>query len=75
MCVGALNTNSIESLWAIVKRAYIGIHHHWSEKHTQRYLDGCAFRLNTKDADPSARVGILISQGLSIRLPYRELTQ
>ena len=72
---GRTHTNSIESLWAIVKRAYIGIHHHWSRKHTQRYLDGCTFRLNTREADPAARVGILIRQAMSVSLPYRELTK
>lgn len=70
---GITHTNSIESLWALVKRAYIGIHHFWSCKHTQRYLDGCTFRLNTKAFDPSSRVSRLIRQGMSVSLSYQEL--
>ncbi len=42
-----VHINSIESLWALVKRVYIGIHHHWSEKHMQRYLDACVFRVKS----------------------------
>lgn len=71
---GETHTNTIEGFWALVKRAYVGIHHHWSRKHTQRYLDGCAFRLNNKDAGRADRVTRLICRGLSGRLTYRGLT-
>ena len=47
--VGDVHTNSIESAWAILKRGWYRIHHHWSKKHESRYVDECAFRLNTKD--------------------------
>ena len=46
-----VTTNGIESIWALVKRTYIGTHHWWSLKHTQRYLDGCAFRQNVEKGD------------------------
>ena len=69
------HTNSIESLWAFVKRAYVGIHHHWSRKHTQRYLNGCTFRLINKDRDSVDKVLALISQGMTARMPYKELIQ
>ena len=70
---GEAHTNSIESFWALVKRAYIGIHHWWSKKHMQRYLDGCAFRMNNKDMGRAARVAHLIENGLSSRMTYKGL--
>ncbi len=71
---GVAHTNSIESFWALAKRAYVGVHHHWSAKHTQRYLDGCAFRLNAKDMGHADRVTHLIDRGLSVSLSYKDLT-
>ncbi len=70
---GEVHTNSIESFWAIVKRAYIGIHHFWSDKHSRRYLDGCTFRLNTNQCTQDERVATLIGNGIGISLPYKEL--
>lgn len=35
---GDVHTNSIESLWAKLKRSYIGVFHHISRKHLHRYL-------------------------------------
>jgi len=45
---GDVHTNSIESVWAVLKRGYYGIFHQWSEKHTPRYIDEFSFRLNTR---------------------------
>ncbi len=70
---GNIHTNSIESFWALVKRAYVGIHHHWSKKHTQRYLDACAFRLNSKGKTQCQRIDSLMEFGMSVKLPYKEL--
>ncbi len=68
-----VHTNSIESLWALIKRVYIGIHHHWSEKHMQRYLDACVFRINRKKVDTLNRVDDLLSMAMGARLTYKEL--
>ncbi|MDE2828453.1 MAG: IS1595 family transposase [Bacteroidota bacterium] len=32
------HTNSIESLWVLIKRGYYGTHHLWSCKHVHRYV-------------------------------------
>ena len=40
------STNSIESVWAVLKRGIYGTYHHVSEKHLARYVDEAAFRLN-----------------------------
>ena len=69
------HTNGIESVWALVKRVYMGIHHHWSRKHTQRYINSCVFRLNNTDLESQDRVNRLIRCGLSVQLPYKELAK
>ena len=39
-CLGGfVHTNTIESVWALLKRQIIGIHHWVSPKHLQRYVD------------------------------------
>ena len=72
--VNGVTTNGIESFWARVKRTYIGTHHWWSRKHTQLYLDGCAFRENVVRGFEATT---LLHTGMSpdAALPYKELTQ
>jgi transposase-like protein len=41
-----ITTNGIESAFAVMKRGIIGVYHHISPKHTGRYMDEFAFRLN-----------------------------
>jgi transposase-like protein len=43
---GPVSTNSIESVWAVLKRGLHGVYHHASPKHLQRYVDEFTFRLN-----------------------------
>ena len=44
---GMAHTNGIESLWAVLKRAFYGIYHSFSIKHLQRYLNEVCYRLNS----------------------------
>ena len=46
---GAVHTNSIESVWAVMKRGMHGVYHHASAKHLPRYVDEFTFRLNEGD--------------------------
>lgn len=41
-----VSTNSIEAVWAVLKRGIYGTFHHVSEKHLGRYVDEFTFRLN-----------------------------
>jgi transposase-like protein len=43
---GAAHTNSIESVWAVLKRGLHGVYHHASPKHLFRYVDEFTWRLN-----------------------------
>ena len=72
--LNGITTNGIESFWARVKRTYMGTHHWWSRKHTQRYLDSCAFRENV---DQGQEALALLDTGMApdAALPYKELTQ
>ena len=46
-----LNTNSIESFWAIVKRGIMGQYHQVSDKYLQRYVDEFCFKYNNRKED------------------------
>ena len=41
-----VTTNGMESVFAVFKRGLIGVYHHASPKHLDRYVDEFAFRLN-----------------------------
>ena len=43
---GMASTNSIESVWAVLKRGYYGTYQNWSVKHCRAYVDEFTFRLN-----------------------------
>lgn len=46
-----LNTNSIESFWAIVKRGIVGQYHQVSDKYLPNYIDEFCFKHNNKKFD------------------------
>lgn len=46
-----LNTNTIESFWAIIKRQIIGQHHHVSLKHLPKYVAETVFKYNNRNDD------------------------
>lgn len=46
-----INTNSIESFWAIIKRQIIGQHHQVSAKHLPRYVAEAVFKHNNRTDD------------------------
>lgn len=46
-----VNTNSIESFWAIIKRQIIGQHHHVSARHLPKYVAETVFKYNNRKQD------------------------
>ena len=72
---GEVHTNGIESVWAVLKRSYIGVFHWWSRKHMVRYLAECEARLNMRDLDGGDRLARLFDNVEGRRLTYRELTE
>ena len=73
---GMAHTNGIESVWAVLKRGFNGVYHHWSVKHLARYVDEFTFRLNEGNVrrDTIDRLHSVIDGMVGKRLTYAELT-
>jgi transposase-like protein len=74
---GAVSTNSIESVWAVMKRGMHGVYHHASAKHLPRYVDEFTFRLNEGDVKIHTldRLDSFIKAVDGKRLTYARLIQ
>lgn len=73
---GTVSTNSIESVWAVLKRGIHGVYHHASEKHLGRYVNEFTFRLNDGNVKRHTleRLDSFVAVTANKRLTYRELT-
>jgi hypothetical protein len=69
---GDAHTNSIESIWALLKRQIIGTHHAVSRKHLQKYVQEMTWRLNRRSMTPSDRMNDLF-RCVAGALPYKVL--
>lgn len=67
-----IHTNEIESVWALLKRQIIGIHHWVSEKHLSQYVAEMTWRFNRREFGEGERVTAFLSQ-LEGRLTYKAL--
>jgi transposase-like protein len=74
---GAAGTNSIESVWAVMKRGVHGVYHQVSSKHLHRYVDEFTFRLNEGNVDTHTldRLDLFIKAMDGKRLTYERLIQ
>ncbi len=70
---GPVHTNSLESFWATMKRAYIGTFHHLSKKHLWRYVNEFMGRYNIRDEDTIDQMKSIARGLLGRRLTYRDL--
>jgi transposase-like protein len=70
--VGDAHTNSIESVWALLKRQISGIHHWVSPKHLDRYVGEMTWRLNRRKSTASDRVNDMLGS-VEGRLTYKAL--
>lgn len=70
-----VHTNSIESVWAVMKRGIHGVYHHASEKHLTRYVDEFTFRLNEGNVKRHTmeRLASLSAAAIGKRLTYAAL--
>lgn len=69
---GLIHTNGIENFWSILKRGIVGIYHHVTPKHLDRYLDEFSFRYNLREMNEEERFNALLSK-VQGRLQYKEL--
>jgi len=72
-----VTTNSVESVFAVLKRGLIGVYHHASKKHLGRYVDEFTFRLNEGNVKHHtlARLESLVGAVAGKRLTYKTLIQ
>lgn len=70
-----VTTNSIESVWAVLKRGLHGVYHHASEKHIGRYVNEFTFRLNDGNVKRQTldRLNSMIAATVGRRITYKEL--
>ncbi|MBK8468142.1 MAG: IS1595 family transposase [Chloracidobacterium sp.] len=73
---GLISTNSIESVWALLKRGITGVYHHVSPKHLDRYVAEFTFRLNFGNVKYHTleRLDSFVLASFNKRLTYKELT-
>jgi hypothetical protein len=69
---GEAHTNSIESVWALLKRQIVGTHHWVSPKHLERYVQEMTWRLNRRSMTPADRMNALFEY-VAGPLPYKVL--
>ena len=70
---GMCHTNGIESFWAMLKRGYIGVYHHFSGKHCHRYVNEFTGRHNARPLDTLEQMAAIVFRGKGKRLPYADL--
>ena len=70
---GDVHTNTIESVWSLLKRSIIGSYHKVSLKHLDAYLDELEWRFNNRD-NPWLFRDTLHQLLTTDNLPYQKLT-
>ena len=63
-----VHTNGMESFWAIVKRSYVGIFHHFSWKHLHRHMHESSARWNMMGLTNAQRMDVMLGSSAGIRL-------
>jgi transposase-like protein len=74
---GNVNTNGIESMFAVLKRGLHGVYHHASPKHLDRYVNEFSFRLNEGNVKNHTltRLDSFVDGVAGKRLTYKGLIQ
>lgn len=62
---GLTHTNSIESFWALVKRAWYGSHHHYSRKYMPLYISEACYKYNRRKSNTAFHDSLKMFVGLA----------
>jgi transposase-like protein len=65
---GDAHTNTAEGYFSLLKRGIIGVYHHVSRQHLDRYLDEFNFRYNSRQVDDAFRMILAIEAAKGKRL-------
>jgi transposase-like protein len=68
---GDVNTNTVESSFALVKRGIVGIYHNVSKKHLHRYIWQFDFMWNNRELNDGERMVLAIKEAEGKRLRYK----
>jgi len=71
-----VTTNSVENVFALMRRGLHGIYHHASKKHIKRYVDEFTWRLNEGNVKRHSleRLDSFVDAVVGKRIKYKELT-
>ena len=70
---GQAHTNGMESFRSMMKRGYVGIYHHFSVKHLDRYVNEFEVRHNARSMDTADQMTAMAQSAVGKRLSYAEL--
>ena len=70
---GDVHTNSIEGVWNLFKRSFVGAFHKMSVKHMDRYIEELEWRFNNRD-NPHIFIDTLKRVMNTQNITYQELT-
>ena len=70
---GMAHTNGMESFWAVLKRAHMGVFHKMSPQHLHRYVNEFAGRHNLRPKDTMEIMSEIAARMIGKRLTYRRL--
>ena len=70
---GKVHVNGVESFWAVLQRAHMGVFHKLSPKHLQRYINEFYTRSNIRDLDTLDQMKHMVAMMIGKRLTYRNL--
>ncbi len=70
-----VTTNSIESVWALLRRIMIGTHHQVSRKHLPRYIMELVWRHNQRSLPVIERMGAVVKGMVGKRLTRSQMRQ
>jgi transposase-like protein len=68
---GHVNTNTVESSFALVKRGIVGIYHNVSKKHLHRYIWQYDFLWNNRELNDGERMVMVVQASEGKRLMYK----
>ena len=56
------HTNTIEGFWSLIKRAWYGTHHHYSDKYMPLYVNEACYKYNMRDRKPAGIFSDMLSR-------------